>query len=144
MTSNKYWIARGKRIRSYGITTDEYKRLLSEQNDGCAICGGVNKDMALCIDHDHNSGDVRGLLCHRCNRAIGLLQDRPDLMIKAAEYLRRGIPQFLQGKLIVRFGKKVRVPYDYVEKHVQVSEDFNDLVDVLNKENKTRRSEQDL
>ncbi len=53
------------------------------------ICGAVEngKRKNFCIDHDHATGKVRGLLCHNCNVAIGLMKDNTDLLKKAAEYL---------------------------------------------------------
>jgi len=99
MSKNKYDIARGKRIRLYGITVTEYERLFNEQNGVCAICHKDNGLIALCIDHDHNTNEVRGLLCNLCNRGIGLFNDSPDLLNKAKEYVIRGVPNYLKGKL---------------------------------------------
>jgi hypothetical protein len=77
----------------YGITADEYDQLLKNQNGGCAICGKCEnhknmKHRELCIDHSHNSGHVRGLLCSKCNLGIGHFFDNYDLLLKAAEYIR--------------------------------------------------------
>ena len=110
-----YEQARGKRIRSYGLTLEEHEQLMSDQGGKCWICQGDNGLKALCIDHDHKTNNVRGLLCNLCNRAIGLLRDDPELIDKAAEYIRKGSPEHLQGKLIGKHGRKVRVPLDYVE-----------------------------
>ena len=88
---------------------------MSDQGGKCWICQGDNGLKALCIDHDHKTNNVRGLLCNLCNRAIGLLRDDPELIDKAAEYIRKGSPEHLQGKLIGRHGRKVRVPLDHVE-----------------------------
>lgn len=128
MTSQKYWIARGKRIRGYGITVEEHDRLEAEQGGTCAICGGVNKNMALCIDHDHSTGEVRGLLCNLCNRAIGLMKDDPELLVKAAEYIRKGVPDYVKGKLVMKHGKKVRMPLDYQEPEVHSKYTEEDLI----------------
>jgi hypothetical protein len=75
------------RIRMYGISVDDYNRMLEEQNHGCYLCGKTDKDRALSIDHDHASGKVRGLLCSNHNRALGLLNDDPDLLLAAHTYL---------------------------------------------------------
>ena len=56
--------------RTYGITIDEYDRLLASQSGGCAICGGQSGGKNLAVDHDHKTGAVRGLLCKRHNTAI--------------------------------------------------------------------------
>lgn len=80
-------------MRTYGISLKTYKQLLEEQNGGCRICGTVGFKMrdhhrkTLVVDHCHKTGDVRGLLCHNCNRALGLFQDDVSTLIKAKEYL---------------------------------------------------------
>lgn len=75
----------------YGISLEDYNRLLSEQNGGCAICGtppgGNVKQKRLHIDHDHETGEVRGLLCQHCNQALGFLNDDVDRLMAAAVYL---------------------------------------------------------
>lgn len=77
----------GNLIRTYGITIDEYNSILEKQGGVCKICGGVDKHKSLAVDHNHTSGEVRGLLCERCNRGIGLLQDSEVLLRRAADYL---------------------------------------------------------
>ena len=74
--------------RLYGISLEEYTNILEEQEGGCAICGKTVLEDTLCVDHDHDTGTVRGLLCHGCNRGIGLLQDSSDNLMAAAEYLK--------------------------------------------------------
>jgi len=86
-----YKIARGKRIRSYGIQVDEFDAMMLDQDSKCYICLGDNGLIALCIDHDHKTGKVRGLLCNRCNRGLGLFQDNPELLFKAVDYLVNGV-----------------------------------------------------
>ncbi len=80
----------------YGITVDQYDQLLAEQGGGCAICGVAGPEAArwgvLVVDHDHETGKVRGLLCSNCNCAIGLLGDSPELLTKAAGYLSAELP----------------------------------------------------
>jgi hypothetical protein len=78
----------------YGITIEDYADLLEKQNGLCAICGEnrnpVHKngtEWSLCVDHNHDTGKVRGLLCGKCNTAIGMMDDRLDLVLKAADYL---------------------------------------------------------
>lgn len=72
----------------YGLTGDDYARLYEAQNSGCAICGADHEPTRrLSVDHDHDTGVVRGLLCSGCNAGLGGLQDNPDLLIKAAVYL---------------------------------------------------------
>ena len=76
----------------YGITIKEYDSILNSQGGVCAICesGVSDVDRRFHVDHCHKSGVVRGILCGRCNRAIGQFGDDPDLCDRAAEYLRRG------------------------------------------------------
>jgi len=78
---------RRQRIQAYGITVDQYNAMYKAQEGGCYICGEPEIGKALSIDHDHVSGKVRGLLCSNHNRALGLLKDDPDLLLKAHEYL---------------------------------------------------------
>lgn len=79
------------RKRRYGITKDEYNKLLLKQNGVCAICGkpetNINKSQ-LSVDHDHKTHAVRGLLCASCNAALGYAGDDPDNLDKMANYLR--------------------------------------------------------
>lgn len=74
----------------YGMTSLDYQRLLDKQGGVCAICGRTGTDAtrtALSVDHNHSTGKIRGLLCGPCNRALGMLQDSPELLRKAAAYV---------------------------------------------------------
>jgi hypothetical protein len=77
--------------KNYGISLDKYMALLSSQNGGCAICHATESDCGrqLCVDHDHASKKIRGLLCGNCNRAIGYLKDSVERIQAAAEYLKK-------------------------------------------------------
>jgi formate dehydrogenase maturation protein FdhE len=70
----------------YGIDTKGYKKLLDEQNGVCAICFEVPKTR-LVIDHDHSTGQVRGLLCYNCNSGLGMFKDDKFLLASAYRYL---------------------------------------------------------
>ena len=78
---------------NYHITIREYLDMAEKQNFVCAICGKENFAMGashtglLVVDHDHTTGKVRGLLCHNCNRALGLLRDSSQNLHKALSYL---------------------------------------------------------
>jgi len=72
-------------IRSYGITVDDYIELQTQQRGCCAICKDSLK--VPHIDHDHETGEVRGLLCPNCNTGIGLLKDSSEVSMRAATYL---------------------------------------------------------
>jgi hypothetical protein len=81
--------------KRYGITLEDYERMMVEQGGGCAICGLTenqwkNAPTKLCVDHDHDSGLVRGLLCRRCNVGLGALGDSEEGLERALAYLRRG------------------------------------------------------
>ena len=69
----------------YSITKEEYEDRYKDQEGRCGICGTYKE--VLCVDHCHSSGDVRGLLCSPCNRAIGQLGDTAESVRKALEYL---------------------------------------------------------
>lgn len=72
----------------YGIDVSDYDAMLAKQEGGCYICGKKPEGKrALDIDHDHKTGKVRGLLCSNHNRALGLLGDDVDLLLKSVEYL---------------------------------------------------------
>ena len=72
----------------HGITINEYDRMLEEQGSGCAICGRPPwDDISLHVDHDHESGRIRGLLCFCCNNGLGQFQDDPGLLLNALDYL---------------------------------------------------------
>lgn len=74
--------------KKYGITWDQYQSLLTSQNGLCAICNkGESPKRRLAIDHCHKTNRVRGLLCIKCNRALGYLCDDPAIVRSALEYL---------------------------------------------------------
>lgn len=76
------------KLRSYGLTLAQYRTLVLDQDGLCAICEEPEKEgWDLSVDHCHSTGQVRGLLCRKCNVALGLLRDRPDLLRAAADYL---------------------------------------------------------
>jgi len=80
-------VARKARFRRYGVTEERYTELWAQQGGVCAICLIATEGRELGVDHDHATGEIRGLLCENCNGAIGMLQERPDLMHRAAEYV---------------------------------------------------------
>ncbi len=75
----------------YGITLDEYEAKLASQDNKCALCGKfeVIKGRRLAIDHSHETGQIRDLLCSLCNKGLGLFQEDPTILLKAVEYLRK-------------------------------------------------------
>lgn len=73
--------------RNYGITLEQYKAMLAEQDGRCAVCRAEPGERTLDVDHCHDTGVVRGLLCGSCNNGIGRFQDDADLLRAAARYL---------------------------------------------------------
>lgn len=86
--------------RQYGLTIEDYNAMLDSQNGVCKICGMPETKMqrrgsdtkltpeSLHVDHDHATGKIRGLLCYKCNTALGKFDDNPELFRRAIAYLR--------------------------------------------------------
>jgi len=77
----------------YGITAEQYDKMIDDQEGVCAICkvntqGGRGPNSRLAVDHNHDTGAVRGLLCGMCNQGIGMFKENPETMITAIEYLK--------------------------------------------------------
>lgn len=70
-----------------GIGIEDYEKMALRQNGVCAICGNTNGSRRLCVDHNHNTGKIRGLLCTKCNVWVGVLENAPwkDLAIPYLE-----------------------------------------------------------
>lgn len=85
-------------LSRFGLDAAAYDEMLAGQNGVCAICGRpewrvdkrTEKPRALAVDHCHDTGRVRGLLCFSCNVAVGFLENSPEFAEAAAQYLRRG------------------------------------------------------
>ena len=77
----------------YGITRDDYNKLLKDQDGTCRICKKAGqhfrqgKPLPLCVDHNHETGKVRGLLCLNCNSGMGKLGDSIELLKEVIKYL---------------------------------------------------------
>ena len=77
-------------IRKYGITLDDYNLMLENQEHRCKICGSTDpadRSGRLVVDHCHTTTRVRGLLCHKCNSALGLFKDDRAIIRSALNYL---------------------------------------------------------
>jgi hypothetical protein len=78
---------------NYGLTVAEYEQMAADQNGGCAICDAkvsfkkADKSKRLAVDHDHETNEVRGLLCVRCNRGLGYFEDSIERLMRAKAYL---------------------------------------------------------
>lgn len=77
-------------MRKYGLKVEDYDAMLKQQNGGCAVCGssssGLSDTRALAIDHNHQTGKIRGVLCHPCNRALGLLREDEKIIMSLLKY----------------------------------------------------------
>lgn len=69
-------------MRKFNLTVSEYRELVARP---CEICG--TQEGRICVDHDHESGEVRGVLCVKCNSALGMLDDDPIRAYAAGMYL---------------------------------------------------------
>ena len=75
-------------IRKYGITLAQYNKMLIEQRYVCKICHKKNNiNHTLYVDHHHESGVVRGLLCQKCNLIIGMCDEKPEILLKIVEFM---------------------------------------------------------
>jgi Recombination endonuclease VII len=84
-------------MRLYGLTLDQYDALVAQQDGVCAICGEPptkGRGKRLTVDHDHQTGEIRGLLCGLCNVGLGYLREDPKLLERAKAYLDRNSPGF--------------------------------------------------
>lgn len=88
--------SRAKRLqKNYGLSVAKYAEMLEQQDGVCAVCERgetmlqKGRVQSLSVDHDHETGRVRGLLCHACNVALGMLREDPALMMRLALYITR-------------------------------------------------------
>ena len=103
-THKRYWKKKNKdwwnkhpdyhlmynRLEKYGLSSHDIQKLLQKQNFKCAICKtSFNIKQKEHIDHNHQKGYIRGLLCRKCNLGIGFLQDSPKILMSAIVYLKR-------------------------------------------------------
>lgn len=97
-------LVRARKVNKiYGVSSDEYQKLVMSQNNLCAICKSqeIQRDKRtglirrLAVDHDHETGEVRGLLCARCNAGIGQFRDDRNVLRSAIEYL-----EFYENRII--------------------------------------------
>ena len=99
ITSQAQRKGRDRHLRNtYGITLTTYESILAGQGGGCAICGSretsrhkkTGTKHSLHVDHCHETGVVRGILCGRCNASLGMFSDSKEALLKAIAYLERG------------------------------------------------------
>ncbi len=70
--------------KNYGMSLADYEEMVFVQGGKCAIC---HEEKTLVVDHNHSTGKIRSLLCHGCNKSIGLMKENPLFLQEAAEYL---------------------------------------------------------
>ena len=78
-------------LQEYNLTQKSYDKLLLEQNYQCKICFSKfmdNKRKSLCVDHNHKTGEVRGLLCGTCNIVLGLVKEDQVRLLRSIQYLK--------------------------------------------------------
>jgi len=78
-----------RRLKQFGITEEEYTEMVVSQDGKCDICGQHPSKKSLCVDHDHKTGKVRGLLCDKCNTGIGNLEDNITYLKNSIKYLKK-------------------------------------------------------
>jgi len=88
--ANPEYIQNRNMINKFGIGLNEYNQILFAQDGKCAICGKHHTEVKtrFCVDHDHKTGQVRGLLCKQCNFGIGMFRDNKEVLKNAIKYLK--------------------------------------------------------
>lgn len=76
-----------KRCKRHNLSVEEFWSIFEDQDATCPVCDWAIEPENSAIDHNHNTGEVRGILCKACNRALGLLKDNPKNLFRAANYL---------------------------------------------------------
>ncbi|AXH44386.1 endonuclease VII [Arthrobacter phage MargaretKali] len=76
-------------LRTYGLTVEAYDEMFSAQGEACAVCRSSEPGKCWAVDHDHATGEVRGILCWNCNVGLGHFRDDPIALIAAADYVMR-------------------------------------------------------
>lgn len=92
--ANSHMVARSKTLSLYKITKEQYDRLHEESNGLCAICNQPQppgRFKRLCVDHDHETMKIRGLLCTNCNTGLGKFKDSFVLLESAADYVKKDL-----------------------------------------------------
>lgn len=87
-TNNKERAESARVQRVYGLAPEDFAGMVRAQEGRCAVCG-ESPERSLHIDHDHDTGAVRGLLCNSCNLALGFLKDSPAVVERMLAYIRQ-------------------------------------------------------
>lgn len=75
-------------VKTYGVNPQEFDDLLRKQNGVCAVCRKIPPNKPLCLDHNHLTNEVRAIICHKCNSALGLCDEDNETLTRLAEYAR--------------------------------------------------------
>jgi len=91
--------SKDRRLKSkYDITLEQYNNMLQLQSNCCYLCKvSVDSGRRFVVDHDHETGAVRAILCNSCNVGIGLLNDNPELLVNAARYIEYFKQRIIKG-----------------------------------------------
>jgi len=99
---DRIWTSRKRNElrKKFNMTLEEWFDLMELQQHRCAICGQHDDEhwQALHVDHNHKTGQIRGLLCNKCNRGLGFFNDDPDLLKKGLEYLVKADEDFVNAQ----------------------------------------------
>lgn len=95
--------------RVYRITVEQFDALLSKQKNSCAICGEHSSSFkkGLAVDHCHDTGEIRGILCGTCNRWIVGATKTPELLRKAADYIEKSRTGYFMNPKYIKNVRKV-------------------------------------
>ena len=107
LTKDPLYRAKNWLKNDYNLTIEEYNIQLEKQENVCYICKGLDK-VRLAVDHCHSTGKLRGLLCSSCNQALGKLQDNPEIIQRAKEYIEsNGI--WFEEKILIKPNGRVKL-----------------------------------
>jgi recombination endonuclease VII len=100
------WSRKSHLMRNFGITAEQYTAMLQAQEGRCAICGSKfpGRFPSFHVDHDHKTGNIRGLLCNFCNLGLGSMRDNPEILERAAAYVRHHSVPIRESSPTVRNG----------------------------------------
>jgi len=97
--------------KKYGLGNEDYEKILKEQGGVCKICGGKDTKKHLDVDHCHETGQIRGLLCGNCNRALGYAKDNPETLRAMANYLESTNRPQVKGERPIRHCVDCGIPF---------------------------------
>ncbi len=72
--------------KKYDVTVEFLQELINKSNNKCEIC---RKERKLCVDHDHKTGKVRSMICRKCNSALGMIEDDPQIALSLSSYIQK-------------------------------------------------------